>query len=124
MCLVAGQQNITSALDGSGQHGAVFFRHFRGDPGRKETTERRREFDLIEQTLKILQRPGKLRLQVPAGFLNNIGIGHQSLAAGLQDLQKAPHRAGAFSRGEKDVRIKENPHAPLFFEALPQLQSL
>jgi hypothetical protein len=124
MCLVAGQQNITPALDGSGEHGAVFFRHFRGDPGRKETTESRREFDLIEQTLKILQRPGKLRLQVPAGFLNNIGIGHQSLAAGLQDLQKAPHRAGAFSRGEKDVRIKENPHAPLFFEALPQLQSL
>ena len=50
--LVAGQQNMTPALDGGSQYGAVFFGEFRGDLGRKEATERRRGLKLFQQSLK------------------------------------------------------------------------
>ena len=124
MRLVARQQNMTPALDGGSQHGAVFSGEFGRDLGRKEIPKRRGGLELVEQNLKILQGFGKLRLQVPPGFLQNIGIGHQRVATGLQDPQKAAHRAVAFSCGKKDVCIEENSHAPLFFAAFGQLQSL
>jgi hypothetical protein len=68
MRLVADQQNIAPAVDGVGKYGAVFVGQLRSESGRKETTYRFGRFERVEQYLEILQRCGKLRLPIPAGW--------------------------------------------------------